>query len=345
MKYGIIADLHTDPRLIIPAIGILKSEGADKLILNGDIQEVQDNLEKTRDYLALILTAAGKSGLETYVQPGNHEPFLAFQPVMDFFSDKFDNIMSISNVVRIEQPDHHLVFLPGSDISAGGEYFFGDDYLTGNYVITENGLVSFEEAKQKRIPASGFIVYQNVHDLRKNITSPEKTIAVCHVPRRFDNLEHAIDIVDLCEVTDNFTVKATHYADGDVYFGSLVQLRPGETKVSNMQFKKGNLVQKLIGQKLVNAGCPVEMKTMNKGNELLKSIYEELGVTKGVSAHFHESGHKACDSLGNHVNEGELVDSLFWNSGCMSNGKFGILTAENGKVSYRNIHLQDYVKE
>ena len=71
----------------------------------------------------------------------------------------------------------------------------------------------------------------------------------------------------------------------------------------------------------------------------MKSIYEELGIRKAVSGHFHESGHRANDRNGNHVQEGTNVNELFWNSGYLDAGQTGILTIRGDEVSYQNIRL------
>ena len=76
-----------------------------------------------------------------------------------------------------------------------------------------------------------------------------------------------------------------------------------------------------------------------RGKEDLKNLYEELGITKSVTGHFHESGHRANDSSGNHVKEGDVVKELFWNSGCLDNGQMGILIVKGSEVSYRNLNL------
>ena len=66
-------------------------------------------------------------------------------------------------------------------------------------------------------------------------------------------------------------------------------------------------------------------------------------ITKAVSGHFHESGHRAHDGEVNKVQEGQLVDELYWNTGELDLGQTGILTVEGNKVSYQNVQLQDYL--
>ncbi len=82
IKYGIISDVHKDPKLVQIVIDILKNLGTNKLVLNGDIGERQRTLQASQDYVAIILESAGKSALETYVQPGSHETIGTFYPVL-----------------------------------------------------------------------------------------------------------------------------------------------------------------------------------------------------------------------------------------------------------------------
>ena len=343
MRYGIISDIHTDPRMVAPMIGILKSEGADKLVLNGDIQETQDTLKDTQDYLAVVLTAVGKSGLEAYVQPGSHEIFPGFWPVVEYFADRFDNILSISRAVRVEQGGHHAVFLPGSD-ACKGEFVIGVDLPTGRYLRTSEGVMPLADAKEANAGrVLGFLSYQNIGDLKGCVKDPGKTVVFCHVPRKFSNLEEAVDMAELGIATDSFVVSITRYKDGEVQIGSILRPKAVESTRS-IRVNAGSLLMKDAAEDFAKAGCPVELRRENRGSDILKEVYLELGITKAVSGHFHESGHRANDCGGAHVMEGELVGELFWNSGCLSNGQAGILTVEGGKVSYRNIRLRDYIK-
>jgi hypothetical protein len=326
-KYGVISDVHRDPRIVPVAIDVLKSLGAEKLLVNGDIGNHQRTLEDSRGYVTFILDSIGKSGLESWVQPGSHESLLAFGPVLDHFSQKYSNVIDATKNQKSEQRDHHLVFLPGSDFLCGGEYQIGnhEQIPSGRYIQTEKGLMQFDEfeqyvgALQKGI-AQGAMQYANMQDLRKLITAPEKTIVVCHVPRKFDGLETCVDMAEFGEAMEDFNLQGEEVKKGSVY---PIQIAP----------------------QIVQAGYPVQIRRENRGNADLKEIYEELGVRKSVTGHFHESSHRANDRMGNHVSEGQLVDELFWNSGLLDVGYTGILTVDGEKVSYQNVKLQDYLKQ
>ena len=109
-KYGIISDVHFKPQIVGPSIKVLKNQGAEELVFNGDIGNSQD-------FVAYVLNEAGKSGLITYVQPGSHEKLGDFEPIMEYFQDKYSNLIDVTRNQKIEQDDHNLVFLPGSDWS------------------------------------------------------------------------------------------------------------------------------------------------------------------------------------------------------------------------------------
>jgi hypothetical protein len=324
-KYGLISDVHQDPRIVPVAIDVLKSLGAEKLLVNGDIGNQQRTLQDSQNYVAFILNSIGESGLEAFVQPGSHETLFAYSPVMDHFAGKYSNIIDITKNQKVEAKGHHLVFLPGSDFLCGGEYQIGssDELPSGRYVKSEEGLLAFETLQQyasaiQQGISKGAFQYANMQDLRKLITAPEKTIIVCHVPRKFNGLETCVDVAEFGEATEDFNLQGDKVEKGSVF-----PIQPA--------------VQ------IARAGYPVEIKRENRGNEDLKTLYEELGITKAVSGHFHESSHRANDSQGNHANEGQFTNELFWNSGCLDLGHTSILTVDGERVSYQNVDIQNYV--
>ena len=160
-KYGMISDVHEDPRIVQIAIDILKKRGAKKLLVNGDIGGRMKSVEQSQAYSALILECIGKSGLESYVQPGSHETLKGFHPVIYHFSEKYPNINNILENQKREAKDHHLVFLPGSDFLCDGQY------QIGNNKDIETGLYNTK---------NGSLFYSNMNDLKKLITKPEKKV-------------------------------------------------------------------------------------------------------------------------------------------------------------------------
>lgn len=333
-KYGVISDVHQNPGVVPVAIDVLKRLGAQKLLVNGDIGNHQRNLEESQNYIAFILDAIGKSGLESFVQPGSHETIGAYAPVIDYFTNKYPNIVDVLKTPKSEQTGHDLVFLPGSDFLCGGEYSLNgqEDLPTDSYIRTGKGLVSasFDQYMALRFgpsmgldksfyPISGFFHNTNMNDLKKLVSAPEKTIVVCHVPRRFANLETCVDVAEFGEAEKNFDLQGRSVEQGSVF-------------------------PLPIAKQIVQAGYPVKIKKENSGNADLAKLYRELGITKAISGHFHESGHRANDNNGNHVPEGQLVKELYWNSGYLDAGQTGILTTDGENVSYQNVCLQDYLK-
>ncbi len=328
VKYGVISDVHTHPENVFPAINVLNNLGVKKLLINGDIGNRQETLEESQKYVVRVLKPIGESGLESYVQPGSHESFLAFDPVIDYFASKYSNIIKIDKPLGVKEGDHYLIFLPGSDWNAnGGEYHIGNDekISSGAYVKIEGRIIPLEEFVKNHYSlqmkgVEGIVKYSNMNDLRKIVKDPDKSIVVCHVPRKFNNLEEAVDMAVFGEAQQTFSLNGYTIEKGSIF--------PGP-----------------IGAQLATGGYPVEVRKENRGNEDLKSLYEELGITKAVSGHFHESGHRANDTKGNHVSEGIFVKDLFWNSGWFDIGQIGILTVKDGKVKYENINLEDYLRQ
>ncbi|MBI4177381.1 MAG: metallophosphoesterase [Candidatus Aenigmarchaeota archaeon] len=302
-KYGIISDIHrVHPDGVINAMSVLKSKGAQKIILNGDITGDQFPGLSEDDYLVYVLTAAGTSGLEVYVQPGSHEKVARFEPVVRTLASRHSNIIYTLAERKIELPDHHLVFLPGSDWMAGdamgqGYHFEKGDFKTGFYRTD-----------------AGHTLMANTEDLKRYVTDPQKTIVVCHVPRKFHNPDDAVDMAYFGESVKNFKLDGRPVEAGSVF--------PGP-----------------VGERLVQMGAPVLMKRENRGNEDLESLYEGLGITKSVSGHFHESVHRANDRNGRHVEPRAFANELFWNASYMDGMKAGILTVKDGRVAYENVDL------
>ena len=324
--YGVISDVHNDPRIVPLAIGVLKKLGAQRLLINGDIGNHQKTLQDSQNYVAFILDAVGRSGLESFVQPGSHEPLLAYIPVVEHFSERYSNIVNVLKKQKAEVNGHDLVFLPGSDFTCGGEFQIGNDSQipSGRYIQTQDGLVEFEDlgqyvgALQRRI-AQGAFQYINIRDLRKLVSNPEKTVLICHVPRKFHNLETCVDVAEFGE------------ASADFMFG-------------RDEVKMGSVFPIQVAPKIAQEGYPVVLRKENRGNEDLKNICNEIGIKKAISGHFHESSHRANDSNSLHVDEGKLVEELYWNAGCLDMGCAGLLSVSGERVKYQNVRLQDYIK-
>ena len=320
-RYGLISDVHGDPRRVPVAIEILKKWGIEKLIVNGDIGDRQESIKRTQEYSASILESIGKSGIESYIGPGSHETLWGYGPVIDYFAERYDNIIDTQRISHVNQNGHQLIFLPGSDYTCGGEYQIGKEIPSGRYIKTLRGWVQFEEISQyfdainKKI-ALGAMQYANMNDIKGLVKDPEKAIIICHVPRKFNNLETCVDMSEFGEAREEFMLDGMKIEKGAIF-----------------PYKNALGLEKRY---------PVEIKKENRGNEDLKNLYEELGIKKAINGHFHDSGHRANDRKGNPVEEGKFVIELFWNSGCLDYGQAGILTVKGDKLKYQNIRLNEF---
>ncbi len=324
VKYGVISDIHEDPRIIVPALQVLRQLGAEKLLVNGDIGGWRGDLQSSQDYTAFILGQIARTGMESFIQPGSHEPLVAYGPVVEHFAGKFSNIIDALKVPRVEQDGHTLVFLPGSDFTCGGEYQIGNGKIpTGRWAQVGKKLLPVENWKDYQFlaqnGAQGFFHYSNMNDLRQHITNPENTIVICHVPRKFSGLETCVDMAEFGEATEQFNLQGNRVEKGSVF--------PIQSAVQ-----------------IAQAGYPVAIKKENRGNQALAESYDELGVIKSVTGHFHESSHRANDRRGNHVAEGVYANELFWNSGHLDRGYTGILAVRGEEVKYQNVDLREYLK-
>lgn len=179
MKYGILSDTHQNPKVVPLALALLKKEGAEKLIVNGDVGTGQS-------HMAFTLDCVGRTGLEAFVQLGSHETLGEFGPVIDAFSDRYASLHDAFKFQKIEVGDHNLVFLPGSDFLCGGEYQLADVDLHSGIYKTKTGNVRLI----------------NMQDLTRLVNDPGRTIVFSHVPMKFDNFEKGVDVAYFAEKMD-----------------------------------------------------------------------------------------------------------------------------------------------
>jgi len=328
-KYGIIQDVHENPEMVKNALEVFKKAEIDKILVNGDIVNHAQTSEEAMRYTAHILDMIGKTNLETYVQPGSHETVREFMPVIDILSKKYPNLISTLEVNEVKGKDHWLYFIPGSDSVAGGEYTFTaqKDFQRDLYFQTKEGLVSASKIDESKITKEQLAQLQqlpllyvtNINDLESKIKEPEKSVMICHVPRKFDDVNVGVDRAYF----------GSSFNDGGIYPGKYFHEDAIEL------FGDDNVDMKKFARKL-----GYDLKNENSGNKELKKLYESTGIKKAVSGHFHESGHRAHDENENPVKEGEMVNELFWNAGYLDEGQTGILTVKENKVSYQNINLK-----
>ncbi|HYD02812.1 MAG TPA: hypothetical protein VEC16_00785 [Alphaproteobacteria bacterium] len=342
--YGILSDMHdVDIREVPFALSVLGHEGIDSIILNGDISGERSGYDP-QEYLATVLDVSAKYEMDVFVLPGSHEQVKIFEPCLNHFSKKYSNIVNTFNNQKIEFPDHHLLFLQGSD------FMPGKDHLDG-YVLNserESGFYKNDDGIHHKVI--------NPNDMKKLVTHPEKTLVFSHVPRRFDSLD-SVDVAEFGEFQDSYHEFHVQFSDDskDILFLPITYTKNEIEKVF-----KDSRVRKVLYQNQVPQGtiyAPIEaaiahkkkfpflrfsVKKGNRGNEELTKLYAELGITKNVTGHFHESAGKANDLEGKVVEESQFVENLFYNAACMDRSMVGMVSVDGNKVAYENIDLRKY---
>jgi len=315
-KYGVISDIHKKPSIVPELMNAFRKESIDRLILNGDLGDNKETIEST-------IQNSAQLGVETYVQPGSHEKVADYIEVIDALSKKFSNIVDVLKNPKIKNYDHYLVFLPGSDWNCGGQFTLTSEDFNGYYIKIKEVIKKLDQEGlyqviKHPIARQSLLNLTSMNSLTKLVNDTERTIAVCHIPRKFDNLEEAVDMAYFAERPDGSLLPG-------IIFEYLVREKLGYVEYSIIEdVAKRN---------------SIKLKRENRGNVGLKEIYERNGIKKAISGHFHESGHRANDLNSNHVEEGLITDNLFYNPGCADEGKAGIFTVEDNKISYKNIKL------
>lgn len=331
-KYGMISDVHENFEMVKLALEAFKKEEVDKIILNGDFVNHSSTSEERMQYMVRILSEIGKTGIESFIQPGSHEQVREYFSVMNAITQKFPNIIDALNIPELKSKDHNLYFIPGSDYVAGGEFTFtGDKKLpTSAYFKTKEGIVPVgilntnkitkeEKLQLQKAPLMGLY---NVNDLENLVKEPEKSVIICHVPRKFKKIDVGVDMAYFAEHKDYGGIRP-----GNDFDKAMLDLFGEDTKVSTKKFAKV---------------LSYNLQRKNSGNKELSKLYDELGITKAINGHFHESGHRAHDKNENKVNENEMTEELFWNSGHLDVGQAGILSVKENKASYKNLDLNNY---
>jgi Icc-related predicted phosphoesterase len=310
--YGIISDIHSKrPDLAGQAAQILKEKGAQALILNGDLVGDRFPGMGEQEFVSRALQYCAQTGLPIYAHAGSHEDVPQFEPVIQTLAAQIPNIIDVSKDPKIELGDHHLIFLPGSDWHAGraaqnGYSLALSEMETGIY-NTENGPVGVT----------------NISDLRTLVTDPAKTILITHIPRKFDNIETGVDMAYFAE-----------RANGDLSPGIMIE------GMIRQQF--GDIDE--VKLNLIAAQNGFTFKRENRGNQDLADIMEEVGITKNITGHFHESIQRAHNLQCNPLAQGNFGSELFWNASYLDEGMVGLLHVNGTQVAYENIDLSDYMR-
>jgi len=326
VTYGIISDI-SDSSSVKDALRVLQRLGAERLILNGGVSILTNNSDINQSFIAEILDTVGKTGLETYVQPGAFATVQSYIPVINHFQKKHPNLFHPIYDRVIDCGDHHLLFIPGSDVDDAGDFIFGSNEFarTGFYIKTDDGLVWQDSNQEKRARElgkfRGHLHYSNLNDF-VNLSEPEKTVAFCNVPRRFNSPINGVDGI--------------YYGrkhDGQIVSGEIVEqlIKKSYDELSIQEFA------------VLNEKLGMTLHRENKGNTDLEQFFTKNGITKAISAHFPDAAHRAHDSSSQPIKSGELVDNLFWNTGQLATGKAGLLEVKENRVAYRNVVVNEHL--
>ncbi len=317
-RYGILSDTHRNPQVVPALIAKLQQGNIDAIILNGDVGE-------SPDHVAFTLNAAARTGLPVYVQPGSHEEIAAYVPVVDALSSRYSNIIDC-----VKHPKHivngqHLVFLPGSDWNAGGQYnLHAGEVPTGNYLRVREGLTPLnveELAAHMRHPEAqkALLSITNMGDLDKLVDDAEHTVVFCHVPARCVGVDTGVDVAYFAEKADKSLLPG-------VVLEEMIRQQCGAVSASDMR--------------IIAAQNGFTFKHENRGNSDLGAAYGRTGITKVISGHFHESAHRAHDSTSRHVEPGKFTHNLAYMASYADAGLAGIVVLKDNKIAYEPISLR-----
>lgn len=323
---GIISDIHQRPaKEIEKALAVLKHEGATHLVLNGDIGNCHGSLEPSIEGIATVINAAGKSGLETYVQPGSHETITAYQPVLDILTQKYSNLFDTVRQPAVTVLDYRLAFLPGCfTLFTGAEYPLQTEQPTGDYIVSAEGVALFSADDFNRLVHEGKdptrMHFTNVNDLKTHVNDPERTIVFCHEPARFDEAkEHGVDFAYFAKSQRGFL--------------------PGMLLERELKQREGrDLSREELDSIAHSQGFTFHRE--NVGSKDIRALFDELGIRYAVNGHIHESSHHA-HSRTKIVAPNTSTPELFWNSGCYDYGLAGLLVLEDDGVRYRNVRWDE----
>jgi len=317
-RYAVLQDIHGNVDNVQKALKRLDGSGVSKIIVNGDIGELGDSIEEGTKSILSILEPIAKTKLEVFVQPGGHENFFSYNTAIGELR-KYPNIVDVMNQ-KVYDNGHRLVFIPGADIARNGSYFIRSEMLPGRLALRKFGLSTMlptdEEIRafMKEESLETVLEFISPYSLRSLVQDPGKTIVICHIPRRFD-FPNAVDVA---------------------YFArSQKGISPGIVIEQMIIEQTGVTDPKKIKEIARQNGF--ELKRGNVGEEDLAAVFEDCGIRFAVNGHIHEAGHRAHSKEGKDIENGEYVDELFWNAGCLKEGKFGILTVGDGKVAYTNL--------
>ncbi len=180
ISIGVIADVHGDIEAVRKAVSRFNSLDLDFIVLNGDLNDrnhTPGSVERT------VGAACGLSIHRIYMHPGSHESVSEYESASDSLRKKHSNLVDANKERIAAISGYDIIFLPGSDFLAGGEYHLvcSEEYETGLYQTQK-----------------GPVYLTNMNDLKSQVKNGEKTLLISHVPKKFHTLQ-GIDVAEYFE--------------------------------------------------------------------------------------------------------------------------------------------------
>ncbi len=329
-RIGVVADIHEHPEYLAPILSKMKAAGIDALIGNGDLGQGAEMITDTVRQL-------GETGKQLNIpvrwHEGSHESILDHLRVRGALGEAYEQMKHSMEAPLISFGDEFQVLtIPGSDILSGSGQFKLDNRLaTGLYETTQGEPQRIAPEQLQLMLQNGYGQYlmqvYNINDVDQvlagsNIPS-RNTLAVCHVPAAFEDLEHGVD--------------RAYYSTFNTAQGR--SLRPADAVEALVVELWGDLGS--LDYRAYETGHSLEHG--NVGNKALRRSLKKNRVPSAVNSHIHESGWNAHTADGTRANERTAYKTLFHNTGSVDQGKAAIYTAEvtdrGVTFSYENIQV------
>ena len=338
VTYGVISDAHAAPLEYFDlAAQVLKKEGIDALILNGDIvgNQVSSN---PQEYLVGALSNLIKHlNVPILYNPGNWEQFHLTNPVLEHVGKHY-NVQNTAASQVADVADHRLIFVPGGDLRANNadKWGYSLEFGKNETSIYEN------EGK--------YISVFNANDLFNMVKDPNNTLVFSHVPSRFDG-------TDKTDSVHQWIIPEPYFKDEVKYAGGIRDIKyyPANGR-SSLLYKPGRIISESLHKKqkpgittdpelakaLIEGGINT-IEQRNVGTQELGDILNKIGIEKVVSGHIHPAAGNAHDKEGNAIEEGVFGKQLFYNASFLDHLKVGMVSMEGGAAAYERIDLSQHL--
>lgn len=313
-NFAVLSDMHSISLgwVLYTIKSLAEKYPLDGVVLNGDIISEKNGELKPNIYLKGLLKTLSSYKFPVYVAPGSHEVVSDFEPIVKVFSEKYSNLIYTVDNPVIEGEGYTLLFLPGSDWRVGKAFDEG-------YILTDKELKSEQQTTQEN--KKMLFREININSLRDYAKGKDvsRIILFSYVPKKCSG-KNAPDYAEYGVITEDFEIEGTH-------------------------LKKGGIVPRIYAEFLKKYDKPVEIFEGNRGNESLDKVIKEIGITKDISGHFHESVFHAQNLEGKVVSPKTPSDSLFLNASYMDKVNLSLVTYDTNKnkIAYFPVDLSELI--